>query len=270
MTVEQAITSRVSRRSYLSSPFTPAEKACLQRRASLFGRLAGGRIVLIEDGASMFARFTKSYGRFSGARAFFALVGSAGDPDSEEKLGYFGELLVLEATGLGLGTCWVGGTYDRSACPCPLDSGETLHCIITVGHCPPKRSVKESVIYHLANRGTKNLEEFYDASRPVPAWFMEGLQSVRRAPSAYNRQPVRLSFINGVVSASVSAPMQYSGLDLGIAKAHFALPAGGHWQWGSGAAFWKKDRGHYGMEVTKAIDALLRAQSSQTARAALL
>ncbi|MCL1873280.1 MAG: hypothetical protein FWF85_04100, partial [Clostridiales bacterium] len=34
-----------------------------------------------------------------------------------ERLGYYGELWLLQATALGLATCWVGGTFKRKLCP---------------------------------------------------------------------------------------------------------------------------------------------------------
>lgn len=259
MTVEETIAARVSRRSYLPAPLSPAEKARLERRIGQF-RSAGVRIELVEDGAAAFARFGKSYGLFSGVHTFAALIGRADDPASGEKLGYYGELLVLEATGLGLGSCWVGGTYDPDACPCALAPGETLKCVIALGSCAQKRGVKESLIYRFARRGTKDLEQLYTADDPVPAWFLEGMQAVRRAPSAFNKQPVQFCFARGGVTASVPDLAQHRDLDLGIAKAHFALPAGGRWGWGNGAAFDKQARGQYGMEVSKAVDALLSAQ----------
>ncbi|MGE4549195.1 MAG: nitroreductase family protein [Intestinibacillus sp.] len=260
MTVEQVIARRISRRSYLPTPLTEEQKTILCARIVQFSRAGGVRIELVENGARAFIRFGRSYGLFSGVQSFFAMIGREDDPHAGEKLGYFGELLVLEACGLGLGTCWVGGTFDPDGCPCVLAPGEKLFCVIPVGSVPERRGVKESLIYSLAHRDTKDLEEMYESDVPAPAWFMEGIQAVRRAPSARNRQPVRLRYAPGEVSASVPDMNRLYDIDLGIAKAHFALPAGGRWQWGSGGLFEKQGRGHYGMEISVAIDALLGVQ----------
>lgn len=264
MTVEEAVAARVSRRSYLDTPLSGEERAQLGMRLLQLSRIPGVRIAPVEDGAAVFSRFGKSYGLFSGVQSFLAMIGRTDDPDRGEKLGYCGELAVLQATALGLGTCWVGGTFDRAACPCPLAPEETLVCVIAFGHCPPKRGVKESIIYRFAHRGTRDLEELIEADGPLPAWFMEGAQAVRRAPSAFNRQPVRLAFADGTAAASVPGLEQHRDLDLGIAKAHFALLAGGRWPWGNGAAFDKCARGHYGMELGAALDSLIKLQFDET------
>lgn len=260
MTVEQVIARRISRRSYLPTPLTDEQKAVLCARMVQVSRAGGIRIELVENGVRAFARFGRSYGLFSGVQSFFAMIGREDDPYAGEKLGYFGELLVLEACGLGLGTCWVGGTYDPDGCPCVLAPGEKLFCIIPVGYVQERRGIKESLIYSFTHRETKDLEALYESDVPVPAWFMEGVQAMRRAPSALNRQPVKLRYAPGEVSASVPDMARLYDTDLGIAKAHFALPAGGRWQWGSGGLFEKQGRGQYGMEVTEAIDTLLRVQ----------
>lgn len=54
---------------------------------------------------------------FSGVNSYFAMAGRRADLCLREKVGYWGEKLVLEATRLGLGTCWVGGTFDRRPAP---------------------------------------------------------------------------------------------------------------------------------------------------------
>lgn len=266
MTVEQVVAARVSRRSYLPDKLDGAQKARFETLAARMAA-AGVRIGLVEDGAAAFARFGKSYGMFSGVHSFFALIGRTDDPAAGEKLGYFGELLVLEACAMGLGTCWVGGTYDAAACPCALGAGEKLFCIVTVGRCAQKRGVKEALVYRFAHRGTKDLEELFTSETPVPAWFLEGMQAVRRAPSALNRQPVQFRYEEGAVSASVPDLAQHRDLDLGIAKAHFALVAGGRWEWGNGGRFEKQARGHYGLQAPDAVDALLDMQLAGAAKA---
>jgi len=55
------------------------------------------------------------------------MIGNKDDPNSQEKLGYYGELIVLQATEMRLGTCWVGGTFDRESCPFTL-SDVTQDC----------------------------------------------------------------------------------------------------------------------------------------------
>ena len=62
----------------------------------------------------------------------------------------------------------------------------------------------------------------------VPEWFLEGMRAVQRAPSAVNAQPVMFTYHKGIVSAYVTKERYgYERLDLGIAKLHFEIGAGG-------------------------------------------
>ena len=51
-----------------------------------------------------------SYGKIQDAQALVALIGNTDDRYVNEKIGYTGEGIILEATAMGLGTCWVGGS----------------------------------------------------------------------------------------------------------------------------------------------------------------
>ena len=93
----------------------------------------------------------------------------------------------------------------------------------------------------MTHRKTKTAEELFETDTPVPGWFKSGIAAVQKAPSAVNRQPVTFKYKNDTVTASVK-DISISGmaLDLGIAKLHFELGAGGGtWCWGNGAEFHK-------------------------------
>jgi hypothetical protein len=79
----------------------------------------------------------------------------------------------------------------------------------------------------------------YTSDAPVPDWFLSGMQAVQKAPSAINRQPVMFSYKDGVVTASVEdIDGEGFAFDLGIAKLHFEIGAGGGaWEFGNGAEF---------------------------------
>ncbi len=97
----------------------------------------GARVVLVEKGAERV--FAGPIMR--GGPAFLAMVGDAAEPHVEETLGYLGEYVILTATSLGLGTCWVGGTYrSREAAKLlGLGSTERLHAVSPLGFQPPFR-----------------------------------------------------------------------------------------------------------------------------------
>ena len=54
--------------------------------------------------------------------------------DSDEKVGYYGEKVVLEAQMLGLNTCWVGLTYKKRKLDVQIKDDEKLVCVLALGY----------------------------------------------------------------------------------------------------------------------------------------
>lgn len=238
MTTLEAIDLRTSRRSYLKTLLSAEHLKLLQIEIDKFNRLSGLSIQLIQNGSETFQGIRKSYGMFSGVQSFFALVGSTKDENLNEKAGYYGELLVLEATRLGLGTCWVSGSFDRKHCPCKLKENEALVCVITVGNVENSKTFKEKMINRMTHaKGQPSLEKFYTSESKVPDWFLTGIKAVHKAPSAANRQPVRFNYQSDQVTAFINDKISYEFIDLGIAKSHFELAAGGRFEFGNNAVF---------------------------------
>jgi nitroreductase len=176
---------------------------------------------------------------FSGEQNNLALVGKSTDKKRMEKEGYFGEKLVLEATEMGLSTCWVGPNYDKASCACDVGNDETLDCVIAIGYAEEKHSLRERFMESVTHRKSKAIEQLMACDVPSPpAWFTEGMEAVQKAPSARNLQPVLFSYQNGVVAAGVQGNAERIMIDLGIAKLHFEIGASaGRWNWGDGATY---------------------------------
>lgn len=239
MTYPEAILRRVSNRKYTAEPLSDSEIAQLNKAIDQCNRAGGLRFRLITDCPEAVST-VKSYGLFSGVRAFVALVGLADDPHMAEKCGYYGEQFILAATAMGLGTCWVGGTYDRSACLPYAKEGEVLCGVIPVGHVSEEQGVGEKLIRSVLRRKSKSVEELSVGLADAPDYFRAGMEAVQRAPSACNFQPVCIHYENGVISAHLTEHKDFSMVDLGIAKYHFEIGAhGGTWQWGEGGTFTK-------------------------------
>ena len=160
-----AIHQRISRRSYLPAPIEEEKLAVLKEEIEKANRESGLTITLLEDGSEAFDG-VKSYGMFSGVRSLIVLKGFEETEHLREKAGYYGERLVLAATALGLGTCWVGGTFDKESEVFALQKGEQIVCVITVGHVA-QSSLKEKVIRGVMHRKTKPIEEMVRTDRPL-------------------------------------------------------------------------------------------------------
>jgi len=118
-------------------------------------------------------------------------------------LGYVVEGLVLEATGLGLGTCWLGGTFDKgkAAAAAGVGDGEALRALIAIGKPARTRGLLDRFIRNAAGSADRLPAEEIARARErdaVAAGLLHEpavarmIEAVRRAPSASNRQPWRL------------------------------------------------------------------------------
>jgi nitroreductase len=138
--------------------------------------------------------------------------------EAEEKVGYYGEALVLLAQTLGLNSCWVGLTYKKIPGTFTLREGDVVHCVISLGY-----GTGPGIQHPL-----KPLENFYEADGTPPDWFLSGVEAARLAPTAVNQQ--KFKFIlhpgNVVEAKALFSMMGYAAIDLGIAKYHFELGAG--------------------------------------------
>jgi len=239
MTLLEAIGIRRSRRKYLPAPIEAPIAGNLQALAAEYSQQAGARIELVFDDAAAFDSLRKTYGMLIGVRNYAGLIARTDDRAAVERLGYYGQLLMLHAVAMGLGTCWVGGSFDRGSCPFALADGEEVVCTIALGHTPAKNSLRESLIYGVTHRKTKTAGQMMSADAPAPGWFLAGMRAAQKAPSAVNRQPVLFTYKNDVATAGIP-DMDNTGalLDMGIAKLHFELGAGGgRWGWGNNATY---------------------------------
>lgn len=226
MTDIEAISLRHSRRGYLDTPIKAESVRILQTAIDEYNKISGLSIQFVEHGQDAFKGFNLGYGMFSGVRSYIAIVGKKNDSNLLEKAGYYGEKLVLEATKLGLGTCWVGGTFNKNRTACTIGNNETLAILITIGNVEEKKGLKENLLYKLAHRGTKAIEQMYTADTEAPDWFLRGMEAVQKAPSAINLQPVLFHYQKGSVTAEVKTVTHLQLVDLGIAKLHFEIGSG--------------------------------------------
>ena len=243
MTILEAIDARRSRRKYIPELLEAAKAQRLQALAQEYSAAGDVRMELVLNDGTAFNGLRKSYGMFAGVQNYAGLIAGKDDTQAVERLGYCGELLMLHATAMGLGTCWVGGSFDRKDCPFTLSGDEMIVCTITIGRTEEQNSRRERLIYNVTHRKTKPLEKMFCADGPAPEWFMAGMRAVQKAPSAVNKKPVVFSYQNGQVTAAIP-DINNTGavLDMGIAKLHFELGAGGGtWAFGNGAAYTRQD-----------------------------
>ncbi len=232
--MSSAIENRVSRRKFEKEPLTGQEKENIIYLINKLNKASGLTMAFIEDGSSAFGKLRKSYGLFTNVRSLILMKGKKNDKDLKEKVGYYGEDSVLAITDLGLGTCWVGGTFDKDELT--IDSEEELVCVVVVGKVAAP-SLTEKMVRSAMHRKVKSMEERIISDWPLPQWVQNGMKAVLFAPSAKNTQKVMFKYENNILSAQIADDYSMDLIDLGIAKKHFEIAAGGTFEFGNGGIF---------------------------------
>ena len=231
-----AIKVRRSRRSYDRNSAIDAEaRSRLHDVCSGFRPFNGVRVEFIDEPPDdIFANALGFYGNIKGAPAFLAFIGDSADPHVQEKMGYTGEAAILEATSLGLGTCWVALTYNAKTVKSliQLERSEKLICVSPVGYTTNKWSFGENVYSGFGSKHQRKplqtlVTGLSEAQRPD--WAKTAVEAARMAPSAMNRQP--WGFLVDERSATVYIKDRgpefnvARRLDCGIAMLHIELGA---------------------------------------------
>jgi len=232
----EAVSARFSVRKYCGDP-SEQDLSSLISTAELL--CAHGVRIEIHSSEDVFRPMFLWYGKIKGTKTFAALICEKGA--APEHIGYIGEALALECAALGLGTCWLGGTYSRSKALelVSLGENEKLSCILSIG-IPDEQYVE---------RPRKSVEKLTglsnEAFNALHEWQQYAVECARKAPSAVNRQP--WSFVvedNAVIVKNTSDNYGYGRLDCGIAMLHIELGAAhvgvyGEWSKGEGGSVFK-------------------------------
>jgi len=232
-----AIPLRRSRRRYNSIPLEPVQLARLQTVCAEFRPYPQARAELLSESPDKVLRgIAGSYGKVKGAPALIAFIGDINDPYVNEKVGYTGEGIVLEATAMGMGTCWVGGSmfFRREVAESAVGAGEKerVFAVTPMGHSAKGFSLEERAqtgfgMFHRR----KPLAEMVSGldEGEWPNWIKAALEAARLAPSAVNRQPWRFNVEPDNITVSVDSPLLDFGvskrLDCGIAMLHIEVAA---------------------------------------------
>ena len=222
MTLLEAIEARHSVRKYKDEPVPEDILATLRSRISEINERAGLHIQLVTGEPKAFSGLI-CYGTFSGVTNYLVMAGKKGD-DLDEKVGYYGEQLVLLAQTLGLNTCWAGVSYSKIPGTYVLEDDEKIALYIALGYGQTQGKAHK----------VKPAKEISNASDLTPKWFNRGVEAALLAPTAVNQQKFYIEFLGfrdysrvpKVTARPLFSMVGYSKIDLGIVKYHFELGAG--------------------------------------------
>jgi hypothetical protein len=228
-----AASVRVSRRSFAHEALGQERLDRLERVCREFRPFPEARVELVREPVEKVATgVVGSYGRVSGAPCYLAFIGRMESGRVQECVGYTGEGLILEATALGLGTCWIGGFFKPGAVGTSVRLGgdERVIAVSPVGRTRPIPSLTDITFKAIAgSAGRKSLKQLVEGGRVPEGRLRAALEAARHAPSARNRQPWRFR-VEGETVTVLIGDGQKEGrlsrrLDCGIAMLHLELGA---------------------------------------------
>jgi nitroreductase len=250
--VAEVIKQRYSCRTYQKAPLTDnlidqLVDYCAATTIGPLGYPARFALITATEQSPHLLRSLGTYGFIQGASAY--LVGAMPrDNFNPEDYGYMLEKIILFATDLGMGTCWLGGTFTKSSFAKKINAtaNELVPAVSPVGYIAENPRRIETWLKK--RRGTKKRfswsDIFFDTEYGNPLdgsevnGYRDALEMVRIGPSASNRQPWRVVLRdkrwhfylqrtpgyrdNLLTRWTTVADLQR--IDMGIAMSHFELP----------------------------------------------
>ncbi len=204
--ITEIIKKRYSCRTYKQTPIDkdqqmPVETFLSENKTSPFGSSLRFKLVTATEAENNDLKSLGTYGVIKNPAGF--IIGAVKNgPKNLEDFGYTMEKNILFATRMGLGTCWLGGTFTKSTFADKIDAkaDETIPAVTATGHIASPKSILEKTMRWGAGADNRkpwqtlffknkfdqplSTEEFKEWNTP--------LEMVRLGPSASNRQPWRI------------------------------------------------------------------------------
>lgn len=204
--VTEIIKQRFSCRNYLENPIEMEKRQLLfdymsAAKAGPFGTQARFELVTATEQDRKALKGLGTYGFIKGAKGF--IIGATKDTEKNlEDFGYLMESIILFATDIGLGTCWLGGTFTRSSFEKKISASksELVPAVTSVGYIAKKPRMVDKIVRQGAgsDRRLPWDQLFFDnefrvpLSRKAAGDYAVPLEMVRLSPSASNKQPWRI------------------------------------------------------------------------------
>ena len=253
--VTEIMGKRFSCRQYIDKPIAKDEQKRLSDYLSATGKGPFGAAVRLELIAATeqdrkALKGLGTYGFIKGAAGF--IVGAVGSSRMNlEDFGYMMERAILFATDMGLGTCWLGGTFTRSSFAKKISAAvdEVVPAVTSVGYILKKEQPSVTIRQIVGGHNRKPWDNLFFQERfGIPLLSDEAgpyavpLEMVRIAPSASNKQPWRIikdgdswhfhmqrtKGYGDTLTFKLLNIADLQRVDMGIAMCHFEMTAGEH------------------------------------------
>ncbi len=238
---EETITKRYSVRTYEKRPVEKEKKEMILAYAQSLKNPLGPKmnVQFIEKESAPNGEKLGTYGIIKGADLYLGATIQKADY-AQEAFGYEFEQVVLYATSLGLGTCWLGGTFNRSAFTSAMQIGkdEIFPILSPLGYPAKRKSITEQIMRKTVKADGRlawdeiffkdNFEKVL--SKEDAGDYKFPLEMLRLAPSAVNKQPWRVVVTENAVHFFEKHSMKVDvgsvdmqRIDVGIGICHFHL-----------------------------------------------
>jgi nitroreductase len=246
--VIEIISGRTSVRTYQDKEISQDDFDALNRilaeagkEQGPFGHHSRFHVVKLDGKESYKGEKLGTYGFIKGHRGFVAAICSR-DDEAIIDLGYVFEKVIIGMTGFGLGTCWLGGSFNRESFMkfIEVKDDEIMPAITPFGYGAEKKRMKDRAIRKMAGADNRKQwgEMFFNGDfatslKPEDSGNLaKAFEMVRVGPSASNKQPWRAVLATGAAHFYLDFDPSYMGnkmgfpmqkLDIGIAMCHFEL-----------------------------------------------
>jgi nitroreductase len=251
--VTDIIRQRFSCRTYLDQPIAEDKRQQLadflsSQKCGPLGASARFALVAATEQDRNSLRGLGTYGFIKGATGF--IVGAVQPAEKNlEDYGYLMERAILFATDIGLGTCWLGGSFTQSSFAKKISAArsEKLPAVTSIGYIADPDRSKDMIRQRAGSDRRLPWESLFFRQRfgetlahDEAGAFAAPLEMVRLGPSASNKQPWRIikdgntwhfylqrtpGYGSGSLVFNLLRLSDLQRVDMGIAMSHFELTA---------------------------------------------
>ena len=263
--VTEIIRQRYSCRAYSKTPIAPEQAWQLEAFAESItngplGTSLRFELVAATEHDRNALRGLGTYGLIKDPVGF--IIGAAGEGGKNlEDFGYGMEAIILCATSIGLGTCWLGGNFTKSSFSKKIRATreEIVPAVASIGYAAENSRARdrlrqmarsdtrlpwEALFFRSSSRSTLRSTQSESAAAPLDeasaGAYAAPLEMLRLAPSSRNTQPWRViqdgacyhfylqrtrGYGPGSLASILLGIADLQRTDIGIAMCHFELTA---------------------------------------------
>ena len=214
MNETDAIRQRHSVRQYKPDRIEDDKVALIKAKIHELNAEGNLHLQFIEDADKTYNKLFNKVAGLGSAPSVIACVGKD-TPGLDQRVGYYGEKLVLYAQTLGLNTCWTG-TFNRKNITADISEGERLVISIAIGYGKEPGKAHKS----------KSIDQLTESKGQTPEWFNKGVEMALLAPTAINQQKFLIKLNPDESVEFIDKGGVLSQVDIGIVKCHFEIGSG--------------------------------------------